>query len=48
MNGLPLSGHVFRVERRRGPQWYVLGGGVGQMVQLARANLRNIPAIAQR
>jgi pyruvate dehydrogenase (quinone) len=25
----------------------VLGGGVGQMLQLARANLRNIPAIAQ-
>jgi pyruvate dehydrogenase (quinone) len=26
----------------------VLGGGVGQMLQLARANLRNIPAITQR
>jgi pyruvate dehydrogenase (quinone) len=26
----------------------VLGGGVGKMLQLARANLRNIPAIAQR
>ena len=25
----------------------VLGGGVGQMLQLARANLRNIPAIAE-
>jgi pyruvate dehydrogenase (quinone) len=25
----------------------VLGGGVGHMLQLARANLRNIPAIAQ-
>jgi hypothetical protein len=23
-------------------------GGVGQMLQLARANLRNIPVIAQR
>jgi len=26
----------------------VLGGGVGQMLQFARANLRNIPAIRQR
>ena len=26
----------------------VLGGGVGEMLELARANLRNIPAIAER
>jgi integrase len=23
VNNLPVSGHVFRVERKRGPQWYV-------------------------
>jgi hypothetical protein len=31
-----------------GPGKIVLGGGVGHMLQLGRANLRNIPAIAQR